>query len=142
MTAKVSDKLAETLEASGFWRRAAVRWLDVMQSHALSDTQRDWVRQRRYYCLSCVKPVAPEEKLDLSAIARAANATQERMGISLPDGGAFRGESRRPKVRGRVLSPTDDAVSQASGGMVAETLSHTYGIDINHGDFHTEPAEY
>ncbi|GAB7271177.1 hypothetical protein DZS_25710 [Dickeya ananatis] len=56
----VNDVIAEKLEVSEFWRRAAARWLDVMQSLALSDAERDWVRQRRKYCLSCVKSVATE----------------------------------------------------------------------------------
>lgn len=71
MPSLVVDNIAEKLESEGLWRRAASRWLDVMLLTALSDAERDQVRQRRKYCLSCVKPVAPLEKLDVAEIARA-----------------------------------------------------------------------
>jgi hypothetical protein len=48
----VEDEIARTLEAAGLWRRAASRWLDVMQFHAQTDEQREWIRQRRKHCLS------------------------------------------------------------------------------------------
>jgi type II secretory pathway component PulL len=37
----VEDEVAQKLEAAGLWRRAASRWLDVMQHHGLTDQQRD-----------------------------------------------------------------------------------------------------
>lgn len=86
----VEDEVAQKLEAAGLWRRAASRWLDVMQHHGLTDQQRDRIRQHRKYCLSCVKPISTLEKLDVTEIARAAKAAQERMGLSHPDGAAFR----------------------------------------------------
>lgn len=48
---KVADSIAEQLEVMGLWRRAASRWLDVMLQCS-TDEQRDWVRQRRCYCIS------------------------------------------------------------------------------------------
>lgn len=39
MSAAVNDVLARELEASGLWRRAADRWLEVMLSYGLSDAQ-------------------------------------------------------------------------------------------------------
>ncbi|WP_420095148.1 PerC family transcriptional regulator [Enterobacter cloacae] len=68
----VEDEVAQKLEAAGLWRRAASRWLDVMQHHALTDQQRDRIRQHRNYCLSCAKP-----KLDVTKIMRAVKAAQE-----------------------------------------------------------------
>ncbi|MCU6209117.1 PerC family transcriptional regulator [Enterobacter cloacae] len=68
----VEDEVAQKLEAAGLWRRAASRWLDVMQHHALMDQQRDRIRQHRKYCLSCTKP-----KLDVTKIMRAVKAAQE-----------------------------------------------------------------
>lgn len=59
-------------------------------SPELIDTQRLWVRRRRGFCQSQITPLAVPEKLDLTEIARAASATQERMGISQPNGAMFR----------------------------------------------------
>lgn len=81
MTAKVDDHTAEKLESSGLWRRAAGRWLDVMQSDELSDAQRDWVRQRRNHCLSCVPRQRGEDKVDFAAISRGVKAAEARMGL-------------------------------------------------------------
>lgn len=86
----VNDAVAEKLEASGLWRRAAARWLDVMQSPELTESQRFWIRERRVFCQSQVIPLAVSEKLDITEIARAASATQERMGIAQPNGAMFR----------------------------------------------------
>lgn len=85
----VSDAVAEKLEHAGLWRRAATRWLDVMQT-CETDTQRNLVRLRRHACLSRVSSPAQEERLDIHAINRAASRTQERMGLNRPKGAAFR----------------------------------------------------
>ncbi|EPN2807509.1 PerC family transcriptional regulator [Serratia marcescens] len=95
----VEDEVARKLEAAVLWRRVASRWLDVMQPHALTDRQRDRIRQHRKYCLSCAKPISSPEKLDVTEIARAAKAAQERMGMSQPDGATFRLKDRE-KIRG------------------------------------------
>ncbi|MEH5572929.1 PerC family transcriptional regulator [Raoultella ornithinolytica] len=71
-------------------RRAASRWLDVMQHHGLTEQQRDWIRRHRTYCFSYPNPIKSSEKLDVTEIAGAAKAAQERMGLSHPDGAAFR----------------------------------------------------
>lgn len=86
----VKDKVVQKLEDSGLWRRAAARWLDVMQHGSLSDEQRDWIRQRRKYCLSRVFPVVPTEKLDIRDVARAADKTLAEMGIVNVNGAVFR----------------------------------------------------
>jgi len=90
MLDKVNDRIAENLEESGLWRRAASRWLDVMQSHTLTDVQRDWIRKKRNYCLACVPQISPPPKLDVAEILRAATKTQIRMGMHKPNGEAFR----------------------------------------------------
>ncbi|WP_191938681.1 PerC family transcriptional regulator [Pantoea agglomerans] len=95
----VEDEVAQKLEAAGLWRRAVSRWLDVMQHHPLTDQQRDRIRQHRKYCFSCAKPINSPEKLDVTEIARAAKAAQERMGLSQPDGAAFRLKGRE-KITG------------------------------------------
>lgn len=87
----VNDILAEKLEAAGLWRRAATRWLVVMNGAKHTDAQRDWIRQRRKYCQAQVASVVVvPEKLDIVAINKAANATQARMGLSRPIGSMFR----------------------------------------------------
>lgn len=85
----VEDKVAKKLEQAGLWRRAAARWLDVMLS-CDTDEQRDVARRRRNQCLLNVSRPVPEGKLDVRAINRAARRMQEQMGISQPDGAAFR----------------------------------------------------
>ena len=89
MSETIHDVVAEKLENAGLWRRAAARWLDVMQV-CKTDTGRELARRRRNQCLANVSRPVPEGKLGIHAINRAASRTQERMGISQPDGAAFR----------------------------------------------------
>lgn len=89
MADTIYDATAEKLENAGLWRRAAARWLDVMLL-CKTDTERDLARRRRNRCLSNVSRAAPEEKLNIHAINRAASRTQEEMGLSQPGGAAFR----------------------------------------------------
>ncbi|MEH4990145.1 PerC family transcriptional regulator [Enterobacter ludwigii] len=84
----VSDAIAEKLENAGLWRRAAARWLAVMD-RCETDMQREWVSQKRRQCYSNIEqPVA--EQLNISALNRAANQAQDKMGIRQPSGEAFR----------------------------------------------------
>lgn len=46
----VNDSKAEALEAKGLYRRAATRWMEVM-NHCAEDEARDWVRRRMDECL-------------------------------------------------------------------------------------------
>ena len=46
----VKDAVAESLEAAGMWRRAATRWLAVMNSPTNTTAQLEWLRMRRTYC--------------------------------------------------------------------------------------------
>jgi len=93
----VEDEVAQKLEAAGLWRRAASRWLDVMQHHGVTDQQRDRIRQHRKYCLSYAKPISSLDKLDVTKIARAAKVAQDKMGINQPGGAAFRINSQKNK---------------------------------------------
>ncbi len=129
----VEDKVAQKLEAAGLWRRAASRWLDVMQHHGLTDQQRDRIRQHRKYCLSCAKPINFPEKLDVAEIARAAKATQERMGLSQPDGAAFRLKDRENINRSdarNVSSATADEGIFGCDLIENDMLISPDGIDI------------
>ena len=89
MSETIHDVVAEKLENAGLWRRAAARWLDVMQL-CETDAEREQARRRRNQCLASVSRPTPEGKLGIHALNRAASRTQERMGISQPDGAAFR----------------------------------------------------
>ncbi|HCB9839941.1 TPA: PerC family transcriptional regulator [Escherichia coli] len=78
----MEDAVAQKLEAAGHWRRASARWLSVMGSFEYTEAQRDWLLLRRNYCLAQISPSALPEKLDISEVARAADATLKRMGIA------------------------------------------------------------
>lgn len=109
---QVDDEVAQKLEAAGLWRRAAARWLTVMAAWSLTDAQRVWVCQRRAYCLSQVAPAVPPARVDFAGIARAAKATQARMGLSRPNGEAFRLKgvpAKRKKAVGSARAPADEA---------------------------------
>ncbi|MGJ3448678.1 PerC family transcriptional regulator [Enterobacter sp. PTB] len=84
----VSDAIAEKLEDAGLWRRAAARWLAVMD-RCETDAQREWVSQKRRACYSKLAP-PEDEKLNIRALNRAANQAQDKMGIRQPSGAAFR----------------------------------------------------
>lgn len=84
----VSNAIAEKLEDAGLWRRAAARWLAVMEC-CDTDAQREWVSQKRRQCFSNIEqPVT--EQLNISALKRAARLAQDKMGIRQPGGAAFR----------------------------------------------------
>lgn len=74
--------MAESLEASGLWRRASARWLDVMLEPKLTAAQRLWVRQRRLYCQKQILPATRSEKLNIGEIVKAANAVLKQIGYS------------------------------------------------------------
>ncbi|MCU6243888.1 PerC family transcriptional regulator [Enterobacter asburiae] len=89
----VSDAVAEKLEDAGLWRRAASRWLAVME-RCDTDAEREWVSQKRRECYARIElPVA--EPLNIRAMNQAASAAQKKMGISQPDGQAFRLKTRK-----------------------------------------------
>lgn len=85
----MNDTIAEKLEAKGFWRRAASRWLEVMQ-HCKTDAERELVSQRRRECLSRLSPPRGIRSLSIVEIGRAATRTQKEMGIHRPEGIEFR----------------------------------------------------
>jgi hypothetical protein len=105
---EVKDDQAGKLEAAGLWRRAAVRWLEVMQQAALSDGQREWIRLRRTYCLSRTTVPTPSGRFDVMALLRAVTAAEKRMGLP-PDEMARQSQKRqkrrdvRPVRRARLV---------------------------------------
>lgn len=93
MSNVVHDVIAEKLENAGLWRRAATRWLEVM-NWCHTDAEREWVSQKRRECYSRIElPVA--ERLNISALSQAASLAQEKMGIRQLAGDAFREKSRK-----------------------------------------------
>lgn len=102
MSEKLVDALAEKLEALGLWRRAKARWLEVMQSAGLTESQRLWIHQRREYCQSHIAPVMAPKKLDITEMSKAASAAQARMGIAQVGGAMYRTfplQERGPKKK-------------------------------------------
>ncbi|KDY55908.1 perC transcriptional activator family protein [Escherichia coli 2-460-02_S3_C2] len=86
----MEDMVAQKLEAAGCWRRASDRWLFVMGNVECTEAQREWLLLRRNYCLAQISPPPLPEKLDISEVAKAADATLRRMGIATPFGEVFR----------------------------------------------------
>ncbi len=86
----VEDTVAQKLEKAGCWRRASARWLFVMGNFECTEAQREWLLLRRNFCLVQISPPPPPEKLDISEVAKAADATLRRMGIASPSGEVFR----------------------------------------------------
>ncbi|EAW1322208.1 PerC family transcriptional regulator [Salmonella enterica subsp. diarizonae] len=75
----MSDAVAEALEAAGLYRRAARRWLEVLD-RCLDCEERAWLATRRSQCLE--KARKPEPKAEyLGEVCQAASDTQKRMGI-------------------------------------------------------------
>nr|EIP1106343.1 PerC family transcriptional regulator [Citrobacter freundii] len=97
---QVRDSKAEELEAKGLYRRAAARWMDVMQM-CTDDDDREWIKQHRETCLEKVKR-PPIKVDDFGDLHKAAKETQHRMGIAQPNGDAFRllASKGRSQVRG------------------------------------------
>lgn len=88
----MKDNKAEYLEAKGFYRRAAARWMQIMLS-CTNDAGREKAKERREHCLELAK--RPPTKLDMFGdVHRAAKETQESMGIAQSKGEAFRNQNR------------------------------------------------
>lgn len=59
---ELNDPIAEDLESRGQWRRAARRWLVVMDSSS-NDTFLELIAQRRAFCLSMASGMTPNRKI-------------------------------------------------------------------------------
>ncbi|HEA6342407.1 TPA: PerC family transcriptional regulator [Escherichia coli] len=75
----IHDRIAEELEAKGFYRRASARWGEVMQL-VETDKERAQVAARRLECSSKAQRT-PEPPDDLGALKKAVNRTYAEMGI-------------------------------------------------------------
>ena len=90
MPEAVRDRVAEKLEASGLWRRAASRWLEVMFKHGNTSAQLEWLRQRRVYCQKQLTAPVPPGKQEVTSVSKAATAALTKMGLNRPGKVAFR----------------------------------------------------
>ncbi len=57
---RIRDSIAERLEACGLYRRAASRWIEVMQ-RCLDDEDREWIRQSGLRVLCWFKQRRPAQ---------------------------------------------------------------------------------
>lgn len=64
-----------------------------------TEAQREWMIQRRAFCLAQIPPPVLPEKIDIREIARAADKTLQQMGIASPSGEAFRGSGCKLSLR-------------------------------------------
>jgi len=85
---RVRDVLAEELEGKGLYRRAASRWLIVMEQ-CVDEKDREWVALRRGRCIDSAR-LPPARAEDFGDVRRAAGVTQKQMGLAQPNGSAFR----------------------------------------------------
>lgn len=83
MTAK-----AKALEDKGLYRRAAARWGKLMRE-TYDDKEREWFKSRMGECLEKAKRPAFQAE-NFGGLSKAATETQQRMGIALVKGEAFR----------------------------------------------------
>lgn len=56
---ELKDSIAELLEGRGQWRRAARRWLAVMDQ-ATDDTEREAIARRRERCIDMAASIPPD----------------------------------------------------------------------------------
>ncbi|HHQ9226770.1 TPA: PerC family transcriptional regulator [Escherichia coli] len=75
----VHDRIAEELEAKGFYRRAAARWGEVMQL-VETDKERHHITMRRLECSRKVQR-APEPPDNFGDLKKAVDRTYAEMGI-------------------------------------------------------------
>ncbi|ENT2754035.1 PerC family transcriptional regulator [Escherichia coli] len=49
------------MESANLWRRASARWLMLMGYSEYTEARREWMRQRRAFCLARIPPPAEAE---------------------------------------------------------------------------------
>ncbi|EGM8155632.1 TPA: PerC family transcriptional regulator [Escherichia coli] len=76
----VHDRIAEELEAKGFYRRAAARWGEVLVN-VETDKEREEAARRRAICITKCRRM-PEQFVAFGDVKRAADRTLKEMGIN------------------------------------------------------------
>ncbi|EBP0138584.1 PerC family transcriptional regulator [Salmonella enterica] len=84
----IHDEKAEKLELAGLYRRAAARWLTVLDG-CRDASSREWVARRRLWCPEQAETPRPLTDT-FGDVRQAATALQKKMGLWQPDGDAFR----------------------------------------------------
>ncbi|EKS3673570.1 PerC family transcriptional regulator [Salmonella enterica] len=84
----IHDEKAEKLELAGLYRRAAARWLTVLDG-CRDARSREWVVRRRLWCLEQAETPRPLTDT-FGDVRQAATALQKKMGLWQPDEDAFR----------------------------------------------------
>ncbi|HFX2462311.1 TPA: PerC family transcriptional regulator [Salmonella enterica subsp. enterica serovar Java] len=78
----------EKLEQAGLYRRAAARWLTVLDRYRYASS-REWVARRRLWCIQRAETPRPVTNT-FGDVRQAATELQKSMGLWQPDGDAFR----------------------------------------------------
>ncbi|EJF5839954.1 PerC family transcriptional regulator [Salmonella enterica] len=84
----IYDEKAEKPELAGLYRRAAARWLTVLDRYR-DASSREWIARRRLWCIEQAETPRPVTDT-FGDVHRAAAELQKSMGIWQPDGNAFR----------------------------------------------------
>ncbi|HAV8660974.1 PerC family transcriptional regulator [Escherichia coli] len=116
----MKDTIAGRLESANLWRRASARWLMLMGRSEYTEAQREWMRQRRAFCLARIPPPVLPEKIDIREISRAADRTLQQMGIASPSGDVFRSSISNQnlpvwQIPDTVISPEQQRNSPKNG---------------------------
>lgn len=106
----VKDAIAGRLESANLWRRASAHWLMLMGYSEYTEAQREWMRQRRAFCLARIPPPALPEKIDIREISGAADRTLQQMRIASLSEDVFRGSISKQRlsvwqIPGTIISP-------------------------------------
>ncbi|EOF5135394.1 PerC family transcriptional regulator [Salmonella enterica] len=89
----IYDEKAEKLEQAGLYRRAAARWLTVLDRYRDAPS-REWIARRRLWCIEQTE--TPRSVTDtFGDVHRAATELQKSMGLWQPNGNAFRKIKKR-----------------------------------------------
>lgn len=86
--AMIHDEKAQKLEQAGLYRRAAARWLTVLDGYR-DASSREWVTRRCLWCLQLAETPRPVTGT-FGDVRQAATALQKKMELWQPDGDAFR----------------------------------------------------
>ncbi|EBZ1027474.1 PerC family transcriptional regulator [Salmonella enterica] len=90
----IHDEKAEKLEQAGLYRRAAARWLTVLDGYRDEDA-REWAARQRLRCLQQAETPRPVTDT-FGDVRQAATALQKKMGLWQPEGNAFRTVKKHP----------------------------------------------
>ncbi|ENY9072703.1 PerC family transcriptional regulator [Salmonella enterica] len=94
MVIMIHDEKAEKLEQAGLYRRAAARWLTVLDGCRDEDA-REWAARQRLRCLQQAETPRPVTDT-FGDVRQAATALQKKMGLWQPEGDAFRTVKKHP----------------------------------------------